>query len=149
MPYHKHCQSTICSICGYQDAHEHGELDGLVLEGLDSWKSGFLGLDGPEDCITDDLKEILKLIDGVAKKANSTFTLAFKDAEGNVGSCVEISPYGRKEGDDPFVVEGMGRTVELTVNDNHDEGKFFKFHTMHTDASDLLDISLEASDILD
>jgi len=131
IPFHKHCQQTVCSAYGYGGQGATWEvISTLNLSHLDSdWKDLFTR---NENNITEDLASILTLIDNVADQVSSMgaikgFTISFQDANGVDIANQEFSASSRN-----YSVQ-LGRQVDLTIN-----GETFSFNTMHSDEHDKL-----------
>ena len=88
IPFHKHCQKTVCSAYGYQGQGKtwnvlYDQRNNLVNLGSD-WISFFNGHGEDNENITYDLLAILKLINRLATTVGKKWTLTFK--AGNAGN---------------------------------------------------------------
>ena len=91
--FHKHCQKTVLSAYGINGQGATWDvISGLPLSNLgENWLDKFQGTD--HKTITDDLASILVLVDGLAGKMNSQFTIKFQDTNRNVVESCIINPW--------------------------------------------------------
>jgi hypothetical protein len=113
VPYHRHCQTTICSLKGHTDTSsivDRWEDDLLNIAAIDhnwNWKSEFTN-----GSMVDDFKATLDIIDKVAQKVLSGITLTFNDCDGNVVGSGTASSDATN-----CVIDNFGRSITLTVDD--------------------------------
>lgn len=126
IPFHKHCQQTVCSAYGYGgQGATWGKIDGLQLDHLpEGWKNSFLL---NQNNITEDLAAILTLIDQVASSIDTdddvgSWTLKFTTNNGDeiCSKRVDSETSGQT-----VEIGGFGRNVTLNIG-----GGLIKFNTM-------------------
>ena len=144
IPFHKHCQKTVCSAYGYQGQGKtwnvlYDQRNNLVNLGSD-WINFFNGHGEDNENITYDLLAILKLINRLATTVGKKWTLTFK--AGNAGNnsdniCSKlIDPWENTNLEYKF--PNFSRNIVLTV-----DGKELKFNTMKDLGNENLSITLE------
>ena len=140
IPFHKHCQKTVCSAYGgYNgrgatwDTLYHGGEDDLkniqsYVPSDRKWYNYFMA---NKDNITQDLRSILELINLIAGKVatQTQWTLVFKDRENKEIGRKIITPWSG--GSQVFTFENIGRFLTLDI-----DGQPLKFHTIHEFDSD-------------
>ena len=136
IPFHKHCQQTVCSAYGWGGQGATWEIiSNLQLGHLpEEWKDFFME---NENNITQDLASILKLIDTIAGRIGETidsikFTISFKDTKGNL--------IGEAGTDNQEIT--IGRDIDLTIG-----GQTISFNTMTSQSTDKLSISLPTKNL--
>ena len=133
IPFHKHCQKTVCSAYGYDgngatwNILYHGGKDDLVniQQFVSNWHNFFTG---NEENITQDLRSILELIDLIAGMVciKTNWNLIFKDCDNKEVGNKNINPWSG--GTQDYTFSQFGRYIKLTIDGNDDLA--FKFHTM-------------------
>lgn len=133
VPYHKHCQRTICSMYGHADSTR--PLDQVAFPRLDelnaSWKSEFMS-NGDTKSISDDFVSMLRLMDEVA--ANQTPPIIQIFDWGSNAS--QTSTYKLSLSDTPTPIY-MGRTIRLKIN-----GQPLSFHTLKPSETDVQEATI-------
>lgn len=136
MALHKHCQNTILSSYG-----PTGEgmtwnylVNGTSLSNLNSllsggdWTSKFMG---NTECITQDLRSILELVDSLTDKVNNgkSFSITFNDNNGNQIDRKSINL--QSDVDRNYLFSGFGRNLKLKIGE-----EYIKFNTMSSQYKD-------------
>lgn len=157
VPFHRHCQKTVCSAHGYMEAigKTWDLIDILSLPNIQkvlgsvSWKGYFTK---NNDNITQDLASILELIDKVAGKSFQ-FNVKFIDANNHEiraassGTAIQEVFKPGVESDINHIFK-VGRMVELKFKFTDDatvEDEYIaKFNTMQTDVNDKCQVKIPA-----
>ena len=136
IPFHRHCQKTICSAYGpngngltWNILYRGGENDLANIQSYVSQSSSgsewYNYFTGNEDNITQDLRSILELINIIAGQVanRTTWILEFKDCgEKQVGTNI-INPWS---GDSQtYTFNNIGRFLTLQIDEQE-----LKFHTI-------------------
>ena len=142
IPFHMHCQKTVCSAYQGGRGLTWGTINTLDLPNLsfldsparpEAWKDYFTA---SAQNITDDIAALLKLIDVVAGREHE-FSISFKDNSGSIIAGPEsFNPGIEQQSEHVF---NLGRVVELVLDFDEnsqstldDEFKF-RFNTMRSD----------------
>ena len=147
VPFHRHCQKTVCSAYQGGNGLTWPTIDILTLDNLsfitEGWKSYFTG---DSDNMTDDLASILKLIDKVAGNVAKNWNLRFY-ADGDAThagttqiTSVNIKPWNNTSLNYDF--RGFSRDITLRIDD-----KTFKFNTMRNLGGETLAVDFDKNEI--
>lgn len=155
IPFHRHCQKTVCSAYQGGSGFTWNTIDTLSLPNLlfldtqgrhEVWKEYFTA--NESENITDDLASILRLIDKVAGRKHE-FSISFKDQTENIIAGPESFDPGYEQQSEH--VFKLGRVVELSLSfDGNSQASLennfkFKFNTMRVDdgqGGDTLDVKI-------
>ena len=149
VPFHRHCQKTVCSAHGYNrqgatwetlSPGTQNDLPNLNL-GLQSGETWISKFEQNGNNITEDLRTILELIDATAALIAKSWYLTFKDNHNNQIARKEIHPWTNSSNE--YVFANFGRDITLTIDDD----KTFKFNTIRQMSGENLSISLPKSDL--
>ena len=149
VPFHRHCQKTVCSAHGYNrqgatwetlSPGTQNDLPNLNL-GLQSGETWISKFEQNGNNITEDLRTILELIDATAALIAKSWYLTFKDNHNNQIAKKEIHPWTNSSNE--YVFANFGRDITLTIDDD----KTFKFNTIRQMSGENLSISLPKSDL--
>lgn len=129
VPYHKHCQRTICSMYGHTD--DTRPLDQVAFPSLDelnaSWKSEFRS-NGDTKSISDDFVSMLRLMDEVAANQTPPIIQIF-----DWGSNASLTNTYKLSMSDEATPIYLGRMIDLDIN-----GQTLSFHTLKPNENDVL-----------
>ena len=150
IPFHRHCQKTVCSawqggqgLTRYTLLHQPEETDLTSLKAfipstdeITPWQGYFKG---NTDNITEDLRSILELIDKIASQVatKATWQVTFNDCGDSANNIApkrvadkSINPWDGNNAHN-YVFENFGRLLNLTVKGGGVESKFI-FHTLRS-----------------
>lgn len=141
VPFHRHCQKTVCSAYGYDGQGATWDILSRNSDSLSNlpsdWLTYFTKNDDNNNNITQDLRSILELINKVAgNTVAKEWNLIFRDNHNGQIARKTISPWNNSSSD--YVFSGFGKDIELSI-----DGQTLKFNTMKSYGTDVLSIDFD------
>lgn len=144
IPFHRHCQKTVCSAYGYNGAGKTWDVIYSQRSNLTNLPTNWIRyFTRNDENITQDLESILELINEVAGTIAAEWYLTFKDNHSHQIARKLINPWTNTSNE--YVFDGFGRDITLAIDENSDTT--FKFNTMRAMSGEKLSITLPRADL--
>lgn len=143
IPFHRHCQKTVCSAYGYngngatwetlsppEAVNDLANLN-LGLQTGETWISKF---QLNRDNITQDLRTILELIDATAGYIAKDWNLTFKNNNNVLITSGTMSPW--RDTNLNYTFSGFGRDISLSI-----DGQPLSFNTMKDNGHEMTEVT--------
>lgn len=143
IPFHRHCQKTVCSAYGYNGngatwktlspPEEVNDLANLNL-GLQTGETWISKFQLNRDNITQDLRTILELIDATAGYIAKDWNLIFKNNNNVLITSGTMSPW--RDTNLNYTFSGFGRDISLSI-----DGQPLNFNTMKENGHETTEVT--------